>query len=462
MSGRGDLLELFRRSPRNDICIMRVISDLHIHSKYSRACSRDLVPQNLDKWAKIKGVNLLGTGDFTHPLWFKELKEALEPAEEGFYRLRTPTSSPPILRSKTGGEREGVGGVRFVLSSEISCIYSQGSKLRRVHFVVLLPSFAAVEKFNKNLESHGGKLGSDGRPILGMASQEILKYALDASPDAMVIPAHAWTPYFGIFGSKSGFDSVEECFGEMTKFVYAIETGLSSDPEMNWRVSDVDKFSIVSASDAHSLSRIGREANVMEIPENEFGYWELFRILKERDHTRFKFTIEYFPDEGKYHWDGHAACQFSCPPAKTKQLNGECPKCGKKLTIGVEARVEELTDRPEGYIPEGAVSQKHLVPLEEVLADCFGVGAKTKTVQDFYWKLISAAGNEFAVILDLPIDEIAKITGSLVAEAIKRVREEKVQKIPGYDGIYGIIKIFTDEERDALSPGSKVKQEVLF
>lgn len=439
---------------------MRVISDIHIHSKYSRACSKDLIPENLDKWAKIKGVNLLGTGDFTHPLWLAELKQALEPAEQGFYKLKTPTSSPPIPSSDgIGGEREGV---RFVLSSEISCIYSQDGKLRRVHFVLLLPSFSAVDKFNQTLENHGAKLAADGRPILGMNSQEVLKYLLDVSPDAMMIPAHAWTPYFGIFGSKSGFDSIEECFGDMTKYIFAFETGLSSDPAMNWRVSNTDKFAIVSSSDAHSLSRIGREANVMEIPEANFGYREFHRILKEKDRQRFKFTIEFFPDEGKYHWDGHAACGFSCPPEQTKKLKGECPKCGKKLTVGVESRVEDLADRHEGFMPENVVPQKHLVPLEEVLADCFAVGPKTKKVQDVYWQLINAAGNEFAVILDLEIAEIEKLAGPLVAEAIKRVREEKVQKVAGYDGVYGVIKVFSAEEREALSAQTTVKQTSLF
>src|SRR3989344_9634709 len=237
---------------------MRVISDIHIHSRYSRACSRDLIPENLDKWGKIKGVNLLGTGDFTHPGWRAELRENLEEAESGFFKLRGADS-----------------GIRFVLSTEVACIYSQAEKkLRRIHYVLLVPSFAAAEKFAKSLESRGGKLASDGRPILGMTSRDILKHLLEADEKALMIPAHAWTQYFGIFGSKSGFDSVEECFGEMTKHVFAFETGLSSDPEMNWRFSGTDKFAILSSSDAHSLSRIGREANVMEVPEKEFNYRE--------------------------------------------------------------------------------------------------------------------------------------------------------------------------------------------
>lgn len=431
---------------------MRVISDLHIHSRYSRACSPELVPANLDQWAKIKGINLLGTGDFTHPQWLAELKAALEPAEEGLYKIKYQISN---------GKNEG-SQVRFVLTAEVSCIYSQGGKLRRVHFVLLLPSFAAVDKFVKILEMRGAKLAADGRPILGMSSREVLQYLLDASPEALIIPAHIWTPYFGIFGSKSGFDSVEECFGDLTRHVFAIETGLSSDAAMNWRVSDTDKFAILSSSDAHSLSRLGREANVMEIPAEKFSYREFSRIIMDKDRQSFQHTIEFFPDEGKYHWDGHAPCAFSCPPSQTVKLRGECPKCGKKLTIGVESRVEDLADRSEGYMPPGAVPQKHLVPLEEILAECFGVGVKTKTVTDYYSRLVAAAGNEFAVLLDMEISEIAKLGGEALAKAIKRVREERVQKIPGYDGIYGKIKIFTDEERQAFAKTAVSNQKTLF
>lgn len=450
---------------------MRIISDFHIHSRYSRACSRDLVPENIDKWARIKGVNLIGTGDFTHPAWLDELKGKLEPAEEGLYKLRTPSSPPPI--HETGGER-GIGfspsrreggereGVRFILSAEISCIYSQDGRLRRVHYVMLLPSFAAVEKFNKTLADHGGKLASDGRPILGMNSKEVLKYLLDASPEGIIIPAHAWTPYFGIFGSKSGFDSVEECFDDMTKYVYAIETGLSSDPEMNWRVSDTDKFAIVSTSDAHSLPRIGREATVFDIPENELTFSEIQRIIKDKDRERFKFTIEYFPEEGKYHLDGHANCKVSFTPEQTAKAHGLCPVCGKKLTVGVVSRVQDLTDRPAGFVPPAAIPQKHLVPLEEVLADCAGVGSKTKKVQGIYWKLIERAGSEFAVILDLPIPEVEQVGGEVVAEAVKRVREEEVHKTAGYDGVYGIIRVFTDEEREEFLSKGAGKQNSLF
>src|SRR3989344_3638838 len=419
---------------------MRVISDIHIHSRYSRACSRDLIPENLDKWGKIKGVNLLGTGDFTHPGWRAELRENLEEAESGFFKLRGADS-----------------GIRFVLSTEVACIYSQAEKkLRRIHYVLLVPSFAAAEKFAKSLESRGGQLASDGRPLLGMTSRDILKHLLESDEKALMIPAHAWTPYFGIFGSKSGFDSVEECFGDMSKYIYGFETGLSSDGAMNWRLSQNARFTIISASDAHSLSRIGREATVLEMEQDKFNYDEFFRIIKEKDKNNLKFTIEYFPEEGKYHLDGHGPCQVSFTPEQTKRAGGRCPKCGRKIIVGGISRVNDLADRPEGFVLKSAIPQKHLVPLEEVLSDCFGVGPKSKKVQEIYFKLIERAGNEFAVILDLPIAEVEKVAGSLIAEAVKRVREEKVVKIPGYDGVYGIIKVFTNGERKMLEQSPQI------
>lgn len=425
----------------------RIISDIEIHSKYSRACSRDLTPENIDKWAAIKGVNLIGTGDFTHPLWRSELKAALEEAEPGFYRLR--------------GSNGGKGGVRFILSAEISCIYSRGGRLRRVHLILIAPSFAAVDKFDAAIEKKGAKLAGDGRPILGMDAEVALKHLLDADPSAMMIPAHVWTPYFGLFGSKSGFDSVEEAFGDMTKHIYALETGLSSDPEMNWRISANDRFTLLSSSDAHSLPRIGREANVMEIDEDKFNYVEFTRIIKEKDSKKFKYTIEYFPEEGKYHLDGHADCKQSFLPSQTKKLNGRCPVCGKLLTVGVLSRVQELADRPEGFTPPNAIPARHLVPLEEVLAECFGTRPQSKKVQELYWQLIKAVGNEFSVILDLPIDELKNVAGEAVAEAVRRVREEKVEKVAGYDGVYGVMKIFSDDER-AVFAGQVGKQNALF
>ena len=384
--------------------------------------------------------------------------------------MKTPLLNPPHKaegnsRSHSSplvGEARWGGDVRFILSAEVSCIYSENGRLRRVHHILVAPSFAAVERFVKSLEGRGAKLAGDGRPILGMNSKDVLKYLLEADASAMLIPAHVWTPYFGLFGSKSGFDSVEECFGDMAGHIHAFETGLSSDPAMNWRISKNDRFTLISSSDAHSLPRIGREANVMEIPEEKFNYAEFTRILKEKDAESFKYTIEYFPEEGKYHLDGHADCKFSCLPEQTKKLKGECPKCGKKLTVGVLSRVQDLADRDEGYEPENPIGQRHLVPLEEVLSDCVGVGGKSKTVQDYYWRLIEKAGSEFAVILDMPIPEIEKIAGEMVAEAVRRVRDEKVEKVAGYDGVYGVMKIFTDAERADYSAKIKGRQTSLF
>lgn len=421
---------------------MRIISDIEIHSRFSRACSPELTIPNIAKWADIKGVNLVGTGDFTHPVWFKEMKESLEPADPGFFRLKNSDSK-----------------VQFILSSEISCIFSQDGRVRRVHLLVYAPTFEAVEKFTKTLADKGAKLASDGRPILGMTAKEVLGYLLEADDRNVMIPAHVWTPYFGIFGSKSGFDTLEEAFGDLAGEIFAIETGLSSDPKMNRRISSHDRLTLVSSSDAHSLPRIGREANVMEIEEKIFSYDEFMRVIREKDQDKFKYTIEYFPEEGRYHMDGHAACKFCCLPNETKKYKGRCPECGRKITVGVLSRIDELADRPADFEARD-IPGKHLVPLEEILSECTGVGVKTKTVQNLYQQLIERGGNEFNVILDMPISDLKSTAGPVIAEAIHRVREEKVNPIPGYDGEYGVIKIFTDEERNEFL--KKGKQKELF
>jgi uncharacterized protein (TIGR00375 family) len=422
---------------------MRIISDIEIHSRFARACSPDLTIPNIGKWADIKGVDLIGTGDFTHPKWREEIKQNLTQAERGLYKLK-----------------DGSSRARFILSCEVSCIFSEAGKVRRVHLICLVSSIEAAERFAKALEDKGGKLAGDGRPILGMTCQDVLSYLLEADEHAMLIPAHVWTPYFGLFGSKSGFDSVEEAFGDMSKHIYALETGLSSDPDMNWAITKNDRFTLVSSSDAHSLPRIGREANVMEIPESELSYKEFTRIIKEGDKSRFKFTIEYFPEEGRYHLDGHSDCDFVCLPEETKKRGGRCPKCGKKITVGVMSRVQELSDKEFGRKKPKAIPGRHLVPLEEVLSECAGVGVKTKTVQKLYRHLIERAGNEFQVILDLPIDEVKRVAGELIAEAVKRVREEDVKPVPGFDGRYGVIKVFGEGELDKLK--DRRKQASLF
>lgn len=425
---------------------MKIIADLQIHSKYSRAVSREMVLENLDKWAKIKGINVLGTGDLTHPLWLKEIKEKLEPAESGLFKLKKQ------YKVDSFGRLNGDFEPRFMLTGEISCIYSKGGKVRRVHHLYLVPDIETAEKINTKL-SFIGNLKSDGRPILGLDSKEFLKICLEASPDVMVIPAHAWTPWFSIFGSKSGFDSIEECFDEYSKYIYAVETGLSSDPAMNWRLSQLDKVALVSNSDSHSLTRIGREANVFDI---ELSYANIVEAIKSRDPKKFLFTIEFFPEEGKYHYDGHRLCKVSFNPEETKKHNLVCPQCRRPLTIGVLARVDQLADRPVGFKPAGQIPYKNSIPLDQVIADSIGLAGTgntgwPKAVIKEYEKLIKSAGNEFKVLLDSTKEELNSITLPEIAEGIMKVREGAVHIEPGYDGEYGKIKIFTANEIKSIS-----------
>jgi len=406
---------------------MRFIADFHIHSRFSRATSKEITLINLAKWAKIKGVNVLGTGDFTHPLWFKELKNGLEPAEPGLYRLKSKTN-------------KSSDDVSFILTSEISCIYSKGGKVRKVHLIVFAPSIEDVEKINTRLERIGN-IKSDGRPILGIDAKELLKIILETSPNSFVAPAHIWTPWFAIFGSKSGFDSIEECFEDYVKYIFALETGLSSDPKMNWRLSSLDKLSLISNSDLHSLKKMGREANVFE--GKSISYQKIAQGLKKigKD-LKLVYTIEFFPEEGKYHYDGHRACGISFFPIQTKRTGGICPVCGKPLTIGVLNRIEELADRPEGQMPTKAIPFKSLVPLEEIIAEVFGVLPGGKKVEKEYMDLIDKLGNEFNILIEASEKDLMTATMPKIAEGILRVRERKVIIEPGYDGVYGKVKIF--------------------
>lgn len=441
---------------------MRFITDLQIHSKYSRATSPKMVVEELARWAKIKGIKVIGTGDFTHPSWFAELKEKLKPAEPGLFVWKEDTEQDPT---------------RLMLTAETSHIYSKGGKVRRVHLLIWAPSFEAVVKINDQL-SRLGNLKSDGRPILGLDSKELLKIVLDADQDAMVIPAHAWTPWFSVFGSMSGFDSLSECFEELTPHIYAIETGLSSDSAMNWRLSQLDNVAIVSNSDAHSLERIGREANVFDVELSYNGIIEAVKnsipqncvlsknnlysksTISSRKNTtaktlrqsKFLFTIEFFPEEGKYHYDGHRSCGVRLFPEETKKLKGLCPKCKRLVTVGVMARVEELADRPAGYVPEERVPFKSLVPLEEIITEAFGVRSKTKKVDAVYQKLCAGLGGELPLLLEADIAEIARFSDNRVAEGVRRVREGMLEIAPGYDGEYGTIRIFGEDEVIATAP----------
>jgi len=427
---------------------MQFIADFHIHSKYSRATSKDMDLENLDKWAKIKGIKVLGTGDFTHPLWFKELKDKLEPVEPGLFKIK---KEKLVSKDNEFGIKENE--IRFILTTEISCIYSKKGRTRKVHIIIFAPNFEAVEKINANL-GWIGNLKADGRPILGLDAKELAKIVLNVSPDCLVIPGHAWTPWFSIFGSKSGFDSIEECFDEYSKYIYSIETGLSSDPAMNWRLSKLDKITLISNSDSHSPSRIGREANVFD---TELSYFSIIEAIKQKDAKKFLYTIEFFPEEGKYHCDGHRLCGVSLSPQESKKCNNICPVCGRPLTIGVLNRVEELADRPVGFKPEGAIPFKSLVPLNEIIADTIGMGTVAKQVLEEYKNLIKKFGNEFNVLLNASKNELESATLPEIAEGILRVREGKVQIAPGYDGVYGKIKIFNQGEQKLVS-----KQNTLF
>lgn len=401
---------------------MKIIADLHVHSNYSRATSKDMTLDEMSKWAKRKGIDIVGTGDFTHPAHFSSIEKKLEPTGKGLFT-----------------RKNSVDGVHFMLTAEVSNIYTQGKKTRKIHNLIFAPTLEAARKINFEL-ARRGNVASDGRPIFGFPAKDLVKIAMDADPDSIVIPAHAWTPWFSIFGSKSGFDSIEECFGELSKHIRAIETGLSSDPDMNRRLSALDDITLISNSDAHSPAKLGREANVFDC---EMDYYEIIRILRERDAKKFLFTIEFFPEEGKYHFDGHRVCKVSSSPEETKKTNGLCVNCGKELTIGVLNRVETLADRPKGFALERAVPSRKLVPLQEIISESLGKGVNTKAVQKEYINITDAGKSEFNVLLDMAEDELKEIAPQKIAEAIMKVRRGELSIAPGFDGEFGKIKIFS-------------------
>jgi len=403
---------------------MKFVADLHVHSKYSRATSKEMNLESLDKWAKIKGIKVIATGDFTHPAWFAEIKEKLELAEPGLYQLKGSDT-----------------GTRFLLSVEISSIYSQGGKTRRVHNLILAPSMEVAEKINIAL-SWQGNIKSDGRPILGISSMDLAKLVFGISEEAVIIPAHAWTPWFSVFGSMSGFDMIEECFGEYSGKIFAIETGLSSDPAMNWRLSKLDNISLISNSDSHSAEKIGREANVFDA---ELSFAGIIDAIKSRDLKKFLYTIEFFPEEGKYHYDGHRLCGVVLSPEETKKKNKICPQCGKPLTVGVMYRVNELADRPNDFVSKTRVPFKKVVPLLEIIREIFGVASITKKVKAEYEHLIDVFGTELAILIDTPIEEIKSRGFNELANAIDRVRNGNISIRPGYDGEYGKVSIFENK-----------------
>lgn len=417
---------------------MKYWADLHIHSKYSIATSKDCCPEHLELWARRKGLTVIGTGDFTHPAWREELREKLIPAEDGLWRLK------PEYRVETAAI-PGAPEVRFIVSGEISLIYKKNGRTRKVHHLLLLPGLEAAERLAGRLEKIGN-IAADGRPILGLDSRALLEITLETCAEAIFIPAHIWTPHFSLFGANSGFDAIEECFEDLTPEITALETGLSSDPAMNWQLSALDRFLLVSNSDAHSPANLAREANLFA---TDLSYPAIRKALTPPGEG-FLGTVEFFPEEGKYHWDGHRACGVRWAPAQTREYQGVCPVCGRKVTTGVLHRVEALGDRAPGEKPAGARRYERLVPLAQVIAAAEGVGEKTKKVRGIYGKLLQNCGPELVVLRETPLDEILKSAGPLTTEGIRRVRQGLLEINPGFDGEYGQVRIFQDEERQAF------------
>lgn len=411
--------------------LMKMIADLHIHSRFSMATSKEGTPENLDFWARKKGISLIGTGDFTHPVWREELKERLVSEGNGLYRLRDAYVKEESR--KFPGE-----GTRFVVSGEISSIYKKNGKTRKVHNVILLPSLEAADAMAQRLEKIGN-IHSDGRPILGLDSHDLLEMMLDVCPEGILIPAHIWTPHFSVLGAKSGFDSVEECFEELAPYIHALETGLSSDPAMNWRISKLDRYQLVSNSDAHSPSKLGREANLLDI---DCSYEGLYRAIQTGE--GLEGTVEFFPEEGKYHFDGYRKCGVSLSPVEAERLGGICPVCGKKLTMGVDHRVEQLADRAEGFVKKDGKKYESLVPLPEVISACMGYSTASKKVQGCFEQMIQTLGTEFDILRNVPSEDIKSCAGERIAEGIENVRTGNVKRIPGYDGEYGKIELFDE------------------
>ncbi|MFC2157163.1 endonuclease Q family protein [Acidobacteriota bacterium] len=425
---------------------MKYVADLHIHSKFSRATSRDMTLDHLAYWAKLKGISLVGTGDFTHPEWLFLCKEKLVPDGNGFFRLNKilPTENEE-LNSFTVEPDD----MAFILTAEISFIYSKKGKVRKIHILVLAPDFETVDKINAKLSAIGN-LRSDGRPILGMDARDFVKMVASHAPKAIVIPAHIWTPWFSLFGSNSGFDLIEECFEETTPFIFALETGLSSDPAMNWRLSQLDKYTLVSNSDAHSPSKIGREANVFD---TDFSFDGLKSALKGKDPEKFLYTVEFFPEEGKYHYDGHRKCKVVLSPKETIQNNFLCPTCGKKLTIGVMHRVEELADRDyEAPFPQ-RIPYCNLIPLNEVIGQAVEKSADCKSVRELYFRFIHEFGNEHTILTETALEDLQRLAPERVASGIDRMRRGKVNIIPGHDGEFGRISLFNGESEEQEEEG---------
>ncbi len=414
---------------------MRQILDLHIHSKYSRACSRHLTLPHIDEACRKKGVDIVASSDFTFPQWFDHIKATLEEVgDSGLYRVK-------------GGSDQAT---KFLLSTELALIYKDGDQVRRIHIMVHAPNLEAVEELNNYLDKHYN-IRSDGRPILGMSAPDLVKLCLKIHPEFLIYPAHIWTPWFAVFGSKSGFNSMEECFHDQTEHIYAYETGLSSDPPMNWRISALDDLTTLSNSDAHSLPNIGREANVMDLQEP--GYKEIREVIKNKDLTKFLETIEFYPEEGMYHYDGHRNCGVSYKPQETHKHKNICPVCKKPLTVGVMNRVEELADREEGFVPEEHTPFRKLVELDKIIAESLGIKSRnSRKVQGVYEELIDQAGSELHILMEADLDRLKEYADPVIVEGVSRVRKGDLMVRPGFDGQYGEVSIFKPEEKKDKQP----------
>lgn len=410
------------------------VADLHIHSRYSRACSRDLSIPELAKWATRKGIGVLGTGDCTHPLWLDELKATLREAGGGLFEH---------------------AGVRFMLTAEVNTLFYKGVRAHQIHHLIFLPSFEAAERVNQELEAFGS-LSLDGRPMLRMEPRRLVELVRGLAPRAMVVPAHVWTPWFGLFGSSSGFDALEECYEDQAQHIVALETGLSSDPAMSWRLSRLSRYTLISNSDAHSARRLGREANVFDC---EPTFDAILETLKTHDRTKLLYTVEFFPEERKYHYDGHRACQVRWAPEESRRHGLRCPVCGRKVTVGVLHRVDALADLPKGATPAGAIPFRRMVPLEEIIAEALGVGVGTKAVEREYLQLIGRCGSEFTTLFGASEEALRRATTERIAEGILRVRTGRITVQPGYDGAYGTVRVF---EEGLPIPAAHEQQMTLF
>lgn len=411
----------------------KFIADFHLHSRYSRACSKDLTVKELAKWAKLKGIGVLGTGDFTHPLWLEELKSAFREDGDGLYEAH---------------------GVKFLLTAEVNTLFYKHGRAHQIHHLLFVPSLEVAQRVNQELESFGS-LSLDGRPTLRMDAWRLVDVLLGIEPRSLLVPAHAWTPWFAVFGSIAGFDTLEECFEHQTKNIFALETGLSSDPAMNWRLKALDRYTLISNSDAHSARKLGREANVFNC---DITYETIIGALKAKDRTKLLSTIEFFPEEGKYHLDGHRTCHIRWAPQETRRHGLRCSVCGRKVTIGVMHRVDVLADRPEGARPENVIPFTRLVPLEEIIAEALGMNTGTQAVEREYQQLVYKCGTEFDTLLSVSEEALRKATSARIAEGILRVRQGNVAVEPGYDGEFGTVQIFPAER----SAPAAEEQPMLF